>query len=142
MHPGRTPFLWGMLAGASLMALALAGPAAGSVVAACAIGRVGAQGAASPPVATDSARKVVLENARVRVKDVTFAPGASPMHTHELAHVGVILTAGTLVFTEPGQPAESVKFDAGSVGFREAHVTHQVTNPGRAPMRVIEVELK
>jgi quercetin dioxygenase-like cupin family protein len=120
-----------MLAGASLMALALAGTTS----------RARAQGAPAP-AGTDSARKVVLENARVRVKDVTFPPGASPMHTHELAHVGVILTPGTLVFTEPGKPAESVKFEAGSVGFREAHVTHQVTNPGPGPMRVIEVELK
>ena len=142
MHSSRTPFLWGMLAGASVMALALAGTATGSVVAACAIGHARAQGAAPPPAASTSTVKVVLENARVRVRDVTFAPGTAPMHTHELAHVGVILTPGTLVFTEPGKPAESVKFDAGSVGFRDAHVTHQVTNPGPAPMRVIEVELK
>jgi len=126
MHSGRTTFLWGMLAGASVMALALTGTATGSVVAA----------------ASTSTVKVVLENARVRVRDVTFAPGTAPMHTHELAHVGVILTAGTLVFTEPGKPADTVKFDAGSVGFREAGVTHQVTNPGPGPMRVIEVELK
>ena len=126
MHSGRTTFLWGMLAGASVMALALTGTATGSVVAA----------------ASTSTVKVVLENARVRVRDVTFAPGTAPMHTHELAHVGVILTPGTLVFTEPGKPAETVKFDAGSVGFREAGVTHQVTNPGPGPMRVIEVELK
>ena len=133
MHSGRTPFLWGMLAGASVMALALAGT----------VGRASAQGAAPPAAGgAESTRKVVLENARVRVKDVTFPPGASPMHTHELAHVGVILTAGTLVFTEPGQAPETVKFDVGSVGFRDAHVTHQATNPGPNPMRVIEVELK
>ena len=125
MHSGRTTFLLGMLAGASGMALALTGTAPGSVVA-----------------ATTSTVKVVLENARVRVRDVTFAPGTAPMHTHELAHVGVILTPGTLVFTEPGKPADTVKFDSGSVGFREAGVTHQVTNPGPGPMRVIEVELK
>jgi hypothetical protein len=101
-----------MLAGASVMALALAGT----------VGRASAQGAAPPAAGgTESTRKVVLENARVRVKDVTFPPGASPMHTHELAHVGVILTAGTLVFTEPGQAPETVKFDVGSVGFRDAH---------------------
>ena len=46
------------------------------------------------------------------------------------------------MFTEPGKPADAVKFDVGSAGFREAGVTHQVTNPGPTPMRVIEVELK
>lgn len=87
---------------------------------------------------------VVLENERVRVKDVTFPPGVldTGMHTHELPHVGVILTEGTLAFTEPGGKPEHVAFEAGGVGYREAHVTHQVANPGASPMRVIEVEIK
>jgi beta-alanine degradation protein BauB len=125
-------FAAGVAVGAAMMGAAGLGP----------VLRPQAAVASEPPPAAAASRKVVLENARVRVKDVTFAPGASPMHTHELAHVGVILTAGTLVFTEPGKPAEKVAFDAGSVGFREAGVTHQVTNPGPGPMRVIEVELK
>jgi quercetin dioxygenase-like cupin family protein len=88
--------------------------------------------------------KVVLDNERVRVKDVTFPPGVldTGMHTHDLAHVGVILTKGALRFTDPAGILENVQFEAGSVGFREAGVTHQVANPGSAPMRVIEVELK
>jgi len=88
--------------------------------------------------------KVVLENDRVRVRDVTFPPGVldTGMHTHEFAHVGVILTKGTLIFTEPDGKSETVAFDAGSVGFRAANARHQVANPGTSPMRVIEVELK
>ena len=41
-------------------------------------------------------------NERVRVKDVTFPAGVldTGMHTHDLAHVGVILTEGKLLFTE------------------------------------------
>jgi quercetin dioxygenase-like cupin family protein len=131
--PGRVSFGWGMLVGASVMALlgwGLGGPPRTVAMAA--------------PAPAGSTSKVVLENERVRVKDVTFPPGVldTGMHTHQLAHVGVILTAGTLTFTEPGKPAETVRFEAGSVGFREANVTHQVTNPGATPMRVIEVELK
>lgn len=88
--------------------------------------------------------KVVLENDKVRVKDVTFPPGVldTGMHTHDLAHVGVILTKGSLVFTDPDGKAETVAFESGSVGFRSANATHQVANPGPGPMRVIEVELK
>lgn len=88
--------------------------------------------------------KVVLENEHVRVKDVTFPPGVldTGMHTHEFAHVGVILTKGALLFTDPDGKSERVEFDLGSVGFREAKATHQVANPGKEPMRVIEVELK
>ena len=133
MSARRVAFGWGLLVGASAMALVSwgrGGPAQGVAVA-----------AASPAGYTN---KVVLENARVRVKDVTFPPGVldTGMHTHEFAHVGVILTAGSLMFTEPGKPTETVRFDAGSVGFREANVTHQAANPGTSPMRVIEVELK
>ena len=88
--------------------------------------------------------KIVLENDRVRVRDVTFPPGVldTPMHTHEYAHVGVILTKGSLVFTDPAGKVETVAFESGSVGFREAKATHRVGNPGPEPMRVIEVELK
>jgi quercetin dioxygenase-like cupin family protein len=132
---GRTrPFLWGMLAGASLMAL----------LDSRALGTARAWVAPQAAGGTTSSSKIVLENARVRVKEVTFAPGerAPGMHTHALAHVGVILTPGKLVFSEPGKPAETVAFEVGSVGYREANVTHQATNPGPAPMRVIEVELK
>jgi quercetin dioxygenase-like cupin family protein len=133
MFSRRVSFGWGLLVGASAMALVSwgrGGAAHGVAV------------AAPPPAGYTS--KVVLDNARVRVKDVTFPPGVldTGMHTHEFAHVGVILTAGSLVFTEPGKPTETVRFDVGSVGFREANVTHQAANPGTSPMRVIEVELK
>ncbi len=101
-------------------------------------------GTASAQAPLKYTSKVVLENERVRVKDVTFPPGVldTGMHTHELAHVGIILTKGSLVFTEPDGKAETVPFEGGSVGFREANATHQVANPGAQPMRVIEVELK
>ena len=91
-----------------------------------------------------AAYKTVLENERVRVREVTFPPGVTDtgMHTHEYAHVGVILTKGTLVFTDPGGKVEKVPFEVGSVGFREAKATHMVANGGSEPMRVIEVELK
>ena len=88
--------------------------------------------------------KVVLENERVRVKDVSFPPGVpdTGMHTHDLAHVGVILTDGQLVFTDKEGKKETVSFTSGSVGFRGPNATHMVSNPGTRPMRVIEVELK
>ena len=140
MTAERKTFLTGAVLGASLTAFAMAGP------------RVLAIGGAQAPVVAQSgaskesgaASKVVLENDRVRVKEVTFAPGVegTGMHTHDLPHVGVILTAGALVFTEPGKPDETVKFASGAVGYREAKATHQVVNPGKTPMRVIEVELK
>jgi quercetin dioxygenase-like cupin family protein len=87
--------------------------------------------------------KVLLENDQVRVREVTFAPGSGDTHTHQWAHVGVILTKGQLAFADAGAKAEdTVTFEAGSVGFREAKVTHLARNPGKTEMKVIEVEVK
>ena len=86
--------------------------------------------------------KVLLENDQVRVREVVFAPGAGDTHTHEWAHVGVILTKGQLAFADAGKPEETVSFEAGSAGFREAKVTHLARNPGKTTMKVIEVEVK
>ena len=86
--------------------------------------------------------KVLLENDQVRVREVVFAPGAGDTHTHQWAHVGVILTKGQLAFADAGKPEETVAFEAGSAGFREAKVTHLARNPGKTTMKVIEVEVK
>src|SRR5262245_48604304 len=82
-----------------------------AVIAARFVAQVSAQ--ASQP--SRPVYKIVLENDRVRVRDVTFAPGVADngMHTHEYAHVGVILTKGSLVFTDPTGKVEKVAFDAG-----------------------------
>lgn len=123
-----------------------AGAMAGAIVtgAALSAGRLFVRASALEGQASKVTYKIVLENERVRVRDVTFPPGVADtgMHTHEYAHVGVILTKGTLTFTDPGGKVEKVPFEAGSVGFREAKATHMVANGGSAPMRVIEVELK
>jgi len=92
--------------------------------------------------ASASTAKVVLENARVRVRDVTFPPGVTGMHTHELPHVGIVIQGGTLVFKYPDGKSETMNLEVGGVGFREANVTHEPVNPGSSPVRVIEVEVK
>jgi len=96
-----------------------------------------------PSGAAENAAKVVLENDRVRVREVRFEPGVKPgMHTHPYAHVGVILDDGTLQFNDPGGKNEKVEFKSGAVGWRDAKVTHEVVNVGESPLRVIEVEIK
>ena len=107
----------------------------------------GVPGEAAPIAAAQDAMpkpavKVLLENDKVRVREVVFAPGSGDTHTHPWAHVGVILTKGQLAFADAGKPEEVVAFEAGSVGFREAKVTHLARNPGKTPMKVIEVEVK
>lgn len=93
--------------------------------------------------AAGSEAKVLLENDRVRVRQVVFQPGIRPgPHTHSIAHVGVILNEGSLTFVEKGKKDETVNFKSGDAGFREANVTHEVFNSGNKPVRVVEVELK
>jgi quercetin dioxygenase-like cupin family protein len=127
----------GAVALVSLRGTAADGNAA--VEAAATIAAPAAQAGAGMP---EPAVKVLLENAQVRVREVTFAPGSGDTHTHQWAHVGVILTKGSLAFADTGKPEEVVAFEAGSVGFREANVTHLARNPGKTLMKVIEVEVK
>jgi mannose-6-phosphate isomerase-like protein (cupin superfamily) len=91
-----------------------------------------------------STSKIVLENERVRVKEAIFAPGDTnaKMHTHEFPHVGVVIDGGKLRFNYADGKTESMDLPRGGVGYREANVTHQAINPGREPVRVIEVEIK
>ena len=87
-------------------------------------------------------KRVVMENARVRVREVKIEPGiAYAPHTHQYAHVGVIVRGGKLEFTEKGK-ADVVEFKDGDAGWREAGVTHSVRNRGTSTVHVVEVELK
>ena len=81
----------------------------------------------------EPAVKVLLENARCGGARSDFAPGSGDTHTHQWAHVGVILTKGSLASPMPAKPEETVAFEAGAVGFREAKVTHLARNPGTTP---------
>ena len=127
-------FIAGIIAGAALTAALMAG------VPALASGAT--ESPQSAPQKAEANVKVVLENDRVRVRDVTFPPGVTGMHTHTLPHVGVVIDGGTLVFRYPDGKTETAKLERGGAGFRDANVTHEPTNPGKAPVRVIEVELK
>ena len=97
----------------------------------------------SAAAATRNSSKIVLENDKVRVKEAIFMPGEKPgMHTHEFAHVGVVIDGGTLKFNYPDGKTETANLERGGAGFRPANVTHEAVNMGKTPVRVIEVEVK
>lgn len=139
MAGSRLTFVAGVAAGSVFTAVALT---AGAAALRAGEGQAATQ--VAPKAGIKYSSQVVFENDRVRVKDVTFPPGVldTGMHTHDLAHVGVILTEGQLLFTERDGKKETASFSSGSVGFRGPNATHMVANPGSKPMRVIEVELK
>jgi mannose-6-phosphate isomerase-like protein (cupin superfamily) len=132
MHRQLPGFVAGALSGMALTVLAFTGSGLGAA----------AREAPAAAAQGTSTSKIVLENDRVRVKDVTFPPGVTGMHTHDLPHVGVVIDGGTLEFRYPDGSRETAKLDRGGVGYRDANVTHEPVNPGKTPVRVIEVELK
>lgn len=145
----RITFVAGLAAGV-LLTVGFSRMSMPAAAAAALSGDAVAQSAAASPSAgvAQGARKntskVILENARVRVKEAVFYPEDKHPgpHTHELPHVGVPIEGGTMIFKSPDGKTESMTLVPGTAGYREANVTHEPINTGTKPVRVIEVELK
>lgn len=95
--------------------------------------------------------RLLFENERVRVWDLTLAPGETlPLHRHELDYLYVVIGGGSLQtgFAD-GTADEPRQMVDGEVRFREVaatggaeRATHSATNVGQTPWRNIVVELK
>ena len=84
-----------------------------------------------------------IDNARVRVTEWRFAPGAATgWHRHEMDYVIVPLTTGPLLIREPGGGERLVEMKAGGSYAREIGVEHDVINPGPGEFAFVEIELK
>jgi quercetin dioxygenase-like cupin family protein len=89
-----------------------------------------------------AAATVKVDNARVRVTEWRFAPGAhTGHHRHELPYVVVPMTTGPLAMTGPGGDAIA-QLVAGEPYFRPAGVEHDVINPNATDFVFVEIELK
>lgn len=85
---------------------------------------------------------VQIDNARVRVTEWRFRPGASTgPHRHELDYVVVPLTTGRLRVTSADGEGES-DLVVGQAYFRAAGVEHEVVNANPFAFAFVEVELK
>ena len=95
--------------------------------------------------------RLLFENDRVRVWDLTLAPGETlPLHRHELDYLYVVIGGGTLqtVFAD-GTADEPRQMADGDVRFRDIssaadgpRALHSATNVGGSPWRNVVVELK
>ncbi|HEY7039422.1 MAG TPA: cupin domain-containing protein [Methylomirabilota bacterium] len=85
---------------------------------------------------------VKVDNARVRVTEWRFAPGAhTGHHRHEYAYVVVPLTTGSLAIVGAGgQTSNAMR--AGEPYYRDAGVEHDVRNANAFDFAFIEIELK
>ena len=85
--------------------------------------------------------KLTFENERVRVLEVTFAPGAKiGMHSHP-DHVGYTLKPGKVRITPQGGKPQEVELKAGDPLWIQAE-THSAENLGTSEVKLVIVELK
>ena len=83
----------------------------------------------------------ILENDRVRMMEVTFAPGDSiAMHSHP-DHAVYVVTGGTLRVTTSDGKTQVADLKPGDPIWFPA-VTHAAKNIGATPLKLLVVELK
>ena len=93
------------------------------------------------PTAGPDIYKLAFENDKVRVFEITFAPGAKiAMHQHP-DHAIYALTAGTLKVTPDGGEAKDITLKAGDAGFFPAE-SHSAENATDKEVKAVLVELK
>lgn len=86
-------------------------------------------------------KKVILENNRVRVIQIEFAPGVTAAWHHHPDHVVYALTGGKLEITDKGKPSVVVDIKEGTSMFLPA-VTHMAKNIGTTTLKLVVTELK
>ncbi len=94
------------------------------------------------PPRTPAVPTVRIDNARVRVTEWRFAPGAATgWHRHELDYVVVPATTGRLRL-ETREGERMAELTAGVPYFRTRGVEHDVVNANDFELVFIEVEIK
>lgn len=93
--------------------------------------------------------KVMFENERVRVWDLSLAPGESlEKHIHRTDYFFIVESGGLIRFADPDNPADyrDVQFADDQVTFREVgpngKIDNRLTNIGNKRHRNYVIELK
>ena len=117
-------FLLGLLAGIVISALALA-----------------AQQMASEKVVPP---EQVFENQKVKITRILIKPGeGTPLHTHALDHVAVIVQGATMKDVETDGKFKNVDQKTGDVHYVPGTGrTHSFANTGTSPLEIVSIELK
>jgi len=94
-----------------------------------------------PAVVAANVYRLVLENARVRVFDVHFAPGdKAAWHDHP-DHIIHVRSDANLRLTLPGGKTLDIAPRAGETMWMEAG-PHEAVNTGKGEARLLVIELK
>lgn len=84
-----------------------------------------------------------IDNARVRVTEWRFEPGAATgFHRHEMDYVVVPLATGRLRMIGPDGTATEAWLEHGKPYFRAEGVEHNVINANDTAFAFMEIELK
>jgi quercetin dioxygenase-like cupin family protein len=92
-------------------------------------------------VAPNVYKKVILDNEKVRVFEVEFAPGdVAPWHFLG-EHVGYVVSGGKMEMTEKGKEPMVMDIKDGDAMYMPA-ITHMVKNVGNTTVKMIVTEMK
>ncbi len=94
-----------------------------------------------PAIVAANVYKPVLENSRVRVFNVTFAPGAKAAWHEHPDHVVRALTDASLQLKLPGGKTMDISPRAGETMWMDAG-PHETVNTGTSEARLLVIELK
>ena len=85
-----------------------------------------------------------LENQKVKVVRWVLKPGeGTPLHTHTLDHIAVILQGSTMKDTETDGRSKSVEEKTGEVVYVPGTGrTHSFANTGSSTLEIVSIELK
>jgi quercetin dioxygenase-like cupin family protein len=87
--------------------------------------------------------KVLIDNARTRVSEWRFAPGAATgWHRHAYDYVVVPMLDGRLRLIGAGGEESMAELKAGAPYYRDAGVEHDVINANDFDYAFIEIEIK
>ena len=92
-------------------------------------------------VASNVYKKILLDNDKVRVMQVEFAPGETAAWHQHPNHVVYALTDGKLEITDEGKQAKTVEIKTGDVMYMPA-VKHMAKNTGTTTLKLVVTELK
>jgi quercetin dioxygenase-like cupin family protein len=95
----------------------------------------------SVKVATEIHKKVLVDNDKVTMMEVEFAPGdVTPWHHHP-NYLTYVLSEGQLEITVKGKQPEVANVKPGGYTYSPAE-THMIKNTGTTPVKLLIIELK
>lgn len=88
--------------------------------------------------------QALLENQKVKIVRWVLKPGeGTPLHTHTLDHIGVVIRGSTMKDVETDGTAKNVEQKTGAAVYVPGTGrTHSFANVGKTTLEIVSIELK